>query len=39
MDRRVVAECHVNDPTRLGKTVIVAVQLMKHAVTPHTAKW
>jgi hypothetical protein len=31
IDRLVVAECHVNDPTRLGKTVIRAVQLMKHA--------
>jgi hypothetical protein len=31
IDRLVVEECHVNDPTRLGKTVIRAVQLMKHA--------
>lgn len=32
---RLAVECHVRDPARLGRTVILAVQLMKQVITPH----
>jgi hypothetical protein len=37
-DGLVAARCHADVPAWPGKTVILAVQLMKQVITPHTAK-